>query len=288
MKPTPPPRLHLLQAPRAHTAVILRRGPAKWVEVVRWDMRHDIFERGHWFHGRLHERRCDLSPDGEMLVYFASKFTGRTVKDREYTYAWTAVSRVPWLTALALWPKGDTWGGGGLFTGDRALRLNHRVEQSTPHPKHKPRGLEVTPVAGVDDGHDLVYPARLTRDGWALVQERVTERRPAPEFFVTRVPELRSREHPSRGFRVELERRIDGLHYRERFRVVARTGEAPLPAGRVDWVDWDSTGRLVVLVDGRIEIARVGGRSIGPYRTLVDLGADRPEPRVPPERATRW
>jgi len=34
--------------------------------------------------------------------------------------------RPPYLTALALLPKGDCWGGGGLFHTQRHLRLNHR------------------------------------------------------------------------------------------------------------------------------------------------------------------
>jgi len=93
VKVAPPPRLALLQASRAPVAVIVRRGPSKDVEIIRWDLAHDVFERGHWFHGRIYEKRSDLSPDGELFVYFASKFTRETVVDTEYTYAWTAVSR---------------------------------------------------------------------------------------------------------------------------------------------------------------------------------------------------
>ena len=60
------------------------------------------------FKGRIYERRCDLSPDGQLLGYFAA--------DRLSGFGtWTAVSRPPFLTALALWPKGDAWGGGAFF-----------------------------------------------------------------------------------------------------------------------------------------------------------------------------
>ena len=82
-RPAPHPRLAILFAARAPVAVIFRRGPSKRVEVIRWDTAHDTFERGHWFHGRIYTRRCDLSPDGELLVYFASKFNRRTVDDRK-------------------------------------------------------------------------------------------------------------------------------------------------------------------------------------------------------------
>src|SRR4051794_20213611 len=105
--PTADARLQVLLARAAPVGLILRRGPSKWVQLVKWDTAADRFEPGQWFHGRLYERRGDLSPDGRLFVYFASKFTGLTLADREYTYAWTAVSRPPYLTALALWPKGD-------------------------------------------------------------------------------------------------------------------------------------------------------------------------------------
>src|SRR5262249_39683455 len=61
------------------------------------------FYEGQWFNGRIYERRCDLSPSGKRLIYFAASYKA--------PYAiWTAVSRLPFLTAVTLWPKGDGWG----------------------------------------------------------------------------------------------------------------------------------------------------------------------------------
>ena len=57
---------------------------------------------GQWFKGRIYEKRCDLSPDGTKLIYFAQKINTRTLNDPKYSYAWTAISRPPYLTALAL------------------------------------------------------------------------------------------------------------------------------------------------------------------------------------------
>ena len=79
---------------------------------------HDRLEPGQWFNGRIYERRCDLSPDGDLLIYFAAKWQAPFE-------TWTAVSRTPYLTARALWPKGDAWGGGGLFETPRVIGLNH-------------------------------------------------------------------------------------------------------------------------------------------------------------------
>ena len=60
--------LMVLLARRAHVGVILRRGPATWTQVITWNTRSDQFESGQWFHGRLYERRCDLSLSGDKLI----------------------------------------------------------------------------------------------------------------------------------------------------------------------------------------------------------------------------
>lgn len=119
-------------------AVVFRRGPSRWYQVIRWDMDRDEFTDGAWLKGRIYEDRCDLSPDGELLVYFCHR--GRA--PLEYTDSWTAVSRPPWLFALALWPSGTTYGGGGRFVDNRRLTLrNGKFDR--PHPDHLPRGLEL-------------------------------------------------------------------------------------------------------------------------------------------------
>lgn len=132
------PRLHLLFARDAPRAVILRRGPSAWYHVMRWNLLDDSIEHGAWFKGRLYEERCDLSPDGELLIYFALKGTHWNTS---YSGSWSAVSRAPWLHALALWPQGHTWGGGGYFEGPRHVVLNACSDEA--HPDHPAHGLSV-------------------------------------------------------------------------------------------------------------------------------------------------
>lgn len=135
----PPARLHILLARDAPVALILRRGPADWYQLLRWNTRNDEFEPGAWFRGRIYESCCGLSTDGELLVYFVHQ--GRRL-GTDYTDAWTAVSRPPWLKALALWPWGSTWGEGGYFTGPRDLALAG-CHAENHHPDHPPEGLNL-------------------------------------------------------------------------------------------------------------------------------------------------
>ena len=137
MLPTPP-RLFVIFAKSAHEAAIFRRGPARWYHVIRWNTQHDTFYRGAWFRGRIYPEKCDLSPDGELLLYFVHQ--GNRVRTN-YTDAWTAISRNPWLTALGLWPQGTTYGGGGRFTDNRSAIIRGC---RNAHPDHPGAGISIT------------------------------------------------------------------------------------------------------------------------------------------------
>ena len=166
-------RLSLVFASDAPVAVVLRRGPSKWVEITKWDTRKDHFEEGQWFHGRIYGERCGLSPDGSLFVYFATKYRGGDKGDG-YADTYTAVSKPPYLTALAMWPEGSTWGGGGRFIGNKTLRLaygaggtrtprNGKTEifmapMPAHHPNHPPRGLKI------ETDLDYYGPDRAFRD----------------------------------------------------------------------------------------------------------------------------
>src|SRR5437762_11282439 len=114
------PRIHVLLSRDGHTGVVIRRGPSKRVCTIGWDRRQDTFVLGQWLRGRIYERRCDVSPDGNYMIYFAMN----ALWDSEAKGAWTAVSRAPYLKAIALWPKGDCWNGGGLFISNDRYWLN--------------------------------------------------------------------------------------------------------------------------------------------------------------------
>jgi hypothetical protein len=129
LKATPPARLHVILAREASLGIVIRRGPAKQVCTSLWNRRTDEFTLGQWLRGRIYEDRCDLSPDGRYFLYFA--YDGRP--HREHGPAWTAISRAPWLKAVALYSKGSTWGGGGMFTGPRSYWIDseHVCVQNT-------------------------------------------------------------------------------------------------------------------------------------------------------------
>ncbi len=159
-------RIHCLLAANAPLGVVIRRGPSKQVCTVLWNRRRDEFQIGQWLKGRIYERRSDLSPDGKHLIYFA--MNGRW--ESEVRGAWTAISRAPYLKGLAVFPKGDCWNGGGMFTRKSLYWLNdgcgHSVLRNTTEVK---RDSKFQPSEYFGGECLSVYYPRLLRDGWKLV-----------------------------------------------------------------------------------------------------------------------
>lgn len=68
------------------------------------------------------------------------------------TETWTAISRPPFFTALALWPAFGTWTGGGLFDGKRGVRLFEDAESLSPHLfAEMPKGLSIESLSEVPE-----------------------------------------------------------------------------------------------------------------------------------------
>lgn len=160
-------RLYVIPARESDTAVILRRGPSMWYHVMLWDTRRDRIVNGAWLKGRIFEEKCDLSPDGNLFIYFVRK---DRVKDSAFTHAYTAVSRPPWLTALIVWPEGTTYGGGAEFTAPRtvwgvSMRGTHpefplkglELAESPLAPRPKPDSIAGADWTGYDHGGNVIY-----------------------------------------------------------------------------------------------------------------------------------
>ena len=282
-------RLYVILARAAPVAVVFRRGPARRVQIVKWATDSDTFEEGQWFHGRIYERRCDLSPDGSLLVYFAQKINPRTTVST-YSYAWTAVSKPPFLTALALWPKGDSWNGGGLFKSAWSLLLNHLDTDPWPHPQHlPPKRLRVSHGAFPRGEDGPILAARMTRDGWKLVQSGSYPWRGGRPRTLR--PEVWTRTAPNRESTLvqsldELDFEALGGPYLTSYLLRCR-GRPDVPITGARWADWDQTGRLVFARDGCLFSGALRRDSLR-EKLLVDLNPNKPRSLEAPEWASHW
>lgn len=119
-------RLHLLYATGTTRALILREAEGPLWRQIAWDRADDSFTPGQWMQHDLHVDRAALSPDGTHFLYFAVD----SQWDRPAKGAYTVICAVPNFDALALYPQGDTLGGGGYFIDD----ANYVIQSPTGTP----------------------------------------------------------------------------------------------------------------------------------------------------------
>lgn len=288
----PNARLYALIARDARRAVVFRRGPSKQVLVLVWNLKDDALVPGQWFKGRIHERRCDLSPDGELLAYFAAKHRGPFG-------TWTAVSRPPYLTALALWPKGDTWGGGALFEDGRSLALNHRSgHMELAEGFAVPTGLDVRRLGTcAGSGEDEpILTMRLERDGWRLKEAGLRSKdRQSTVHYPFDSPRVVEKQLGRQGLAVRVNLHgigeEGGTWYVETSQVVGPTGVLE-DLGRVDWADVDHNGDVLFARDGclfrRRHAQLRSGAKAEPAKLVADLNDLHFDSIVSPRSARSW
>jgi hypothetical protein len=277
-------RIHFLWARNAPEGVVFRRGPSKHVQLLRWNLKTDKIEAGQWFKGRIYERRCDLSPSGEFLIYFAGKY-------KEPYRTWTAISRPPYFSALALWPKGDAWGGGGLFKDNSTVLLNHRQNEMNLDPKFAlPKKFKIIPYGerpgwGEDDP---IFSSRLMRDGWEQKSSGKDKKNKFGsniwiEFHEPQVWEKKIA-MPNATLWMELHGIMerDGPWYVLSYKY--QLDQEVVDLGKCDWADINSSGYVYFAKDGCI-FRQFGDRSI---KLIIDLSSNQFEEVSSPPYATTW
>jgi hypothetical protein len=264
--------------------VIFRRGPSKSVQLILWNIETDSFISGQWFKGRIYERRCDLSPDGSKLIYFAAKRSTSTI-DSTIGETWTAISKPPYLTALALWPKGDSWNGGGLFDSSGSIFLNHPDFSLDAHAKFKPpANFRVANEQFQYGEDDPILWRRLTRDGWKLIKPwsgavakdetllakfdqnhdivRPSEKEWLRELilrgkrkrngYVTFGANIAEKQSESANYSLIWKNAIIEFESFAEFSVRDNKSGQRHHLENASWADWDNSGRLVFVAEGKV------------------------------------
>ena len=252
-----PARLQVYLARDVPEAIVIRRGPSKVVATVGWRRDTDTFTVGQWLRGRIYEDRCDLSPDGAHFLYFAANY-----RSQQTGGTWSAISRAPYLHALSIWAKGDTYHGGGVFLDSKTallhgshrepLRLDANVEAVTDVRCWGQGGWTKTyqPPEGIRRVENL--DAYLTREQRAIYEASIARRnswnyRAFVHYrggwrFNTAGEELGpgwgAMRHVSKHWWLEKTRRPLGFQLRHK----SDDRTMPLPS-ETDWADIDVWGR---------------------------------------------
>jgi hypothetical protein len=275
-----PPRLHVL--PAADVAVVIRRGPSRWWHVLRWQLDPPHVEPGAWFRGQLYPRRCDVSADGALFGYFA--LAGRPPPWDSYL----AVSKVPWLHALAAWHQGSTWHWGCEFLADGRFCTGD-AEPAPPDSGSYPAGLARRPPLP-----ELAHPDRWRardvqrelRRGW--VQHAPADGEAVPGgALVLRRPRLGDERTALRLVHAGHDDARPGIEGAAISYALERDGGLT-PLLDLAWADWDAHGRmLAATLAGELRIDAVSANSVE-TEWSHDLAALQPDPAPAPEWARRW
>ncbi len=172
-------KLYCILARKADTGVIFRRGPAKHVRLIGWNLKTHSFEPGQWFKGRIYERKSDLSHNGAKLVYFAAKW-----RRGSELPTYIAVSTPPFLTAHVLWETIGTYNDISMFETDDILALATYSNDSSIEPaagSKAPRQLLIRKKPWPGYFHRLQDHDRLVRDGWTAFSGDLLYRNKADE-----------------------------------------------------------------------------------------------------------
>ncbi|HWB61547.1 MAG TPA: hypothetical protein VG733_18840 [Chthoniobacteraceae bacterium] len=281
------PRIWVILAREASFAAVFRRGPSGQVRLLKWNLRNDAFHGGQWFKGRIYERRCDLSPDGSLLIYFASK------QSRQHLPTWTAISKPPYLTALAMWPKGDCWNGGGQFLTNHSIILDHEPYQAELAPGFHLKKIRIAGLLNQKGEDSPMWNSILQRDGWTFVNRGRRMHKSGWQLgWQFDPPETWTKPHPKKPLLLEMG--IRGLAsngkrgwYQMGYQVLPND-RGGLPAMDADWADWDKRGDLLYARNGKIFRQRHRQTGFESAIELIDLNNQKFENIAPPASALKW
>ena len=235
-------RVHFLAAKSAPTIVVIQRKRAKLFHILTVDALTHEFQEGSWFGGKLYALRCDVSPDGKFMVYFAMGAGGQI---------WNGVCRLPWLKCLVEAGQNDTWSGGGFFERDQALKTFGWDQEAFRILEEVPFTIE-RDLSNRSGDRGVLY-AKLERDGFRRLGDSWGHDLPSrgPGFQVPHEGDdgwgrKFSENHP------ELKLKYIGYlghGYKFQFSVDSN----PDLLREAEWANWDSVGNLWVARPGLIE-----------------------------------
>jgi hypothetical protein len=274
-------RLTVRFARKAPVAVLLRRGPSRWAQLITWHLDNDRLEPGQWIKARIYEDLCDLSEDGELFVYSARKGSAWTTSHRDRVgETWTTISRPPFFSALALWPNG-CWDGGGMFTPQRSVTLGLPTPRA--HPDYPATGIDVHGYPMPKYQPQSLSTQIALRDGWQPLACSTEEL----QGYYWRLQSPLEKLGCKGSVRIiRTTTRDKRYKTTDHFRVLNVHGETDL--GAADFVDFDSKGRLTQGRSGRLLVCSDPTGQQLEWQELADFSSSVPTPLPPADWAKQW
>ncbi len=292
MTTNPECHLFVIFAREAHQAVIFRRGPSIWTEIILWDIDADTFTEGHWFKGTIDTYLCDVSPDASKMIYTAQKRHKWWIPDGATKNNWTAISRPPYLTALAMWPNSDT-PGGGYFEDDKTvyIALTERAIQAQNQPL--PEGFKVKSLfpqydigkydLSVRDG--IYYNLLLEKRGWTRIEGDFSWNKVLHQYESPRVVWRKDNSDYSHSLQWMMP--LGGPDRAYEFKLLRHQDNAEVLVDNCEWADWDQRGRLIYISSASLFMGNLLSDRIEPLQ-IADFSVNQRKLFPSPAWARTW
>ncbi|MCP4308075.1 MAG: hypothetical protein GY788_25015 [bacterium] len=262
------PRVFGIPATQAPVVAVIRRGPSDWTHIGAWRTDTDTYEPGAWLRGTIYPQKCDLSADGRLFAYSAMKQPG----DWPAGAVYEAISRLPWLTALAAWGSGTTY--------TRGVRFAAAADSDVGEPD-----VGDAPPLGLRWNRPVQFCVERRR-GWIESEDTPPRADGGPWDENRRVEMTKSQ---PRGRRLL---HVDGRY--TAFRAgdpgagvsYWMTEDEDIAALDVQWADWDRDGDLLVATSAGVLQRR--NLTTGVTTDVMDLNQLRPRPQPAPDWAHSW
>lgn len=264
-------KLNFIIARDRNIAAIIRRGPSKLIQLSKWDIDNNKIEKGQWFKGVIRAESCDLSPDGKLFIYVAEKYKKGKI-DPTISSSWTAISKLPYLTALTLWPINGYQVGGGIFHDDNNLELFHLENNSKYHKKFSSPKLKFE-LNNSQTGYS--YLAKLKLNGWKVTKS----------WDQTTRSDLREK-ILNNSSSILLERIIDYHGYRKIFYL--KINDSRIKIENADCVDVDGKSRLIISKDGKLFISQPNNFNLDDLVEVADFNSEKFEEVETPNEFKYW
>lgn len=271
------PRIFCIPATESPILAVLRRGPSEWYHVGRWNVEEWTYEPGAWFRGRLFPQKCDLSPDGRWFAYSAHQPKARWPAGTIYE----AISRLPWLSALAAWEAGTTYSRGIRFDVEVRTSDLGPPDIGDETPCLKQYGLRV------NRAHQFAVERRR---GWVETEDSAP--RDPRDIWDEKRRVRMSKPQPSGSAVLEVEGTYAAFRDNSQARDPASYTVVEdfdiIGLERAQWADWTPSGILLMAtVDGSLE-AHEWSHGVKRKIFAHDLASVQPTPTAAPEWALAW
>ncbi|MFA6209498.1 MAG: hypothetical protein WCT03_25485 [Candidatus Obscuribacterales bacterium] len=288
MSDKPSCSLYAILARESPWAVIFRRGPSRFVQLIRWNTKTDKFDHGQWFRGRIYERIADLSPSGNMLIYLSTNWRQGHPQYGSYI----VISRPPYLTALALFSTCGTWDSCGYFQTEKQIvmhaspyLLSENSNRTDPPADLKICRLPSTAYLGERNA--------LLRAGWIPVKEHGGGSEPIHPYTL---PASSSKCSSKNANLQLLKHTIDpavSYDQTQSYSICQLDKQLEKNLGILDWCDFDKSGDLVFAKAGQLFRLKPQWNFANPFdlstaKLLYDFGPSHFTAMETPSWATEW